>query len=124
MRTRLAAVAAVALILAACAGGEAGGTGPDLDIDRRIGYAVVVDQLAGSIEIGFSADRDASSGEAFDLTTSLWREGDGPWNEPPVTCIGVGRRVELGITSVQEATRPGLLSERVVWVSCLEPTDR
>jgi len=88
-----------------------------------MGFAVIVDQTAGGIEIGFSADRDSESGEAFDVTDALWRIEDGPWNEPPASCIGKGQRLELGISSVQNETRPGLLKERVIWLSCLPPTD-
>ena len=123
MGARLVGVLAMALVLSACGGEGGGDAGPDLEIQRRTGYAVVIDQSAGSIEIGFSADRDAPSGAAFDVSASLWREGDGPWNEPPVTCIGRGQRIELGISNTQNAARPGLLTERVVWVACLPATD-
>lgn len=112
---------AATLILGACAGG--GSEGGGLEIERRTGYAVVVDQSAGGVEIGFSADRDAASGAGFDVSTSLWRLDDGPWNEPPVTCLGRGQRVELGIAEVQNEARPGLLEERVVWIACLSPEE-
>ena len=88
-----------------------------------IGFAVIVDASGDTIEIGFSNDRDADSGEAFDVTDALWRIQDGPWNEPPVTCVGKGQRVELGISNVQNESRPGLLAERVIWVSCLAAAD-
>lgn len=113
-----------AVALAACGGGEGGeATGPDLEIERREGYAVVVDESMGGIEIGFSADRDAGSGTRFEVTDALWRVDAGPWNEPPVTCVGRGQRIELGITSVQNEARPGLLEERVVWLACLPPEE-
>ncbi len=84
---------------------------------------MIVNEYPTGTEIGFSADRDAESGEAFDVSNALWRIEDGPWNEPPVTCIGKGQRVDLGITSVQEESRPGLLKDRVLLVTCLPPTD-
>ncbi|MFH2072064.1 MAG: hypothetical protein ABIJ75_04345 [Actinomycetota bacterium] len=124
MKARMAGLVAIALVATACnGGGSAGVGGPDLQIERRSGFAVIVDESADTIEIGFSADRDSESGEAFDVTAALWRIGDGPWNEPPVTCISKGQRLEMGISSIQNEARPGLLKERVIWVSCLPPTD-
>jgi hypothetical protein len=124
-RTRLmaAAVLTVAVLTGACAGTSTGGTttGPDLAIERQQGYAVVVDETGGRILIGFSADRNATSGDSYDVTQAVWREGDGPWNEPPVPRLGRGQRVELGIAKVQNADQPGLLKDRVVWISCLAP---
>jgi hypothetical protein len=73
--------------------------------------------------IGFSADRNAASGEAFDITQAVWRQQDGPWNEPPVTCVGRGQRVELGVSQVQNESQPGLLMDRVVWIACLAPPE-
>jgi hypothetical protein len=105
--------------LAAC-GGD---TVPDasLDIETKTGYAVIVEQIADQISIGFSADRDAAAGEAYDVAQAIWRVGEGPWNEPPVSCLGRGQRIQLGITMVENESRPGLLMERVVWLVCLEP---
>jgi hypothetical protein len=123
MKAGIAGLVALALVLTACGDAGGGGTGPDLEIERRIGYAVIVNDSGLTLEIGFNADRDAESGEAFDLTDALWRVEDGPWNEPPVTCVGKGQRVELGLASVQNETRPGLLHERVVWLSCLASAD-
>ncbi|MCB2223261.1 MAG: hypothetical protein KQH83_03710 [Actinobacteria bacterium] len=117
-------VVAAALLAAGCAGDEGGtGTGPDLQIERRTGYAVIVSEFPTGTEIGFSADRDAESGTAFDVSAALWRIEDGPWNEPPVSCLGRGQRVELGIAQVQNEARPGLLEDLVVWVSCLASTE-
>lgn len=123
MKARVAGLVAIALAIAACGSNGGGTVGADLEVERRMGFAVIVDQTAGGIEIGFSADRDSQSGEAFDITNALWRIEDGPWNEPPVSCIGKGQRIELGISNVQNETRPGLLKERVIWLSCLPPTD-
>ena len=112
------ALIALALFVAACAA-EAGDT--SLEIETRTGYAVIVEETADALSIGFSADRDAAAGEAFDVTQSVWRIDDGPWNEPPVTCLGRGQRVQLGIAQVENESRPGLLKERVVWLVCLAP---
>lgn len=124
MLTRLAlALVALGLVAAACDSGGESGTGPDLEIERRIGFAVIVENRAEGASIGFSVDRDAASGEEFDVTDSVWRIDDGPWIEPPVTCLGKGQRVELGVSLVENEERPGLLKERVVWVACLPPED-
>ncbi len=123
MKARMAVVVAAVLAVTACGSEGGSSTGPDLQIERRDGFAVIVDESAGTIEIGFSTDRDAESGEAYDVTAALWRIEDGPWNEPPVSCIGKGQRLELGISSIQNEARPGLLKERVIWVSCLAATD-
>lgn len=124
-RVRLmGALAAVALLAAACGGDSEGApASPDLTVERQTGYAVVVDHSGGRILIGFSADRNATSGDSYDVTQAVWRMQDGAWNEPPATCLSKGQRVELGITKVQNASQPGLLKSRVIWLSCLEPTD-
>ena len=118
----LLALFAVALVAAACAG-DGTSTGPDLEIERRIGFAVIVEDRPDGASIGFSTDRDAASGEEFDVTESVWRIDDGPWTEPPVECLGKGQRVELGISQVENEERPGLLKDRVVWIACLPPED-
>ena len=123
MKSRMAGLVAMTLVMAACGGDGGGAGGLDLEIERRTGFAVIVNDFPTGIEIGFSTDRDAESGEAFDVTDALWRIEDGPWNEPPVSCIGKGQRLELGLSSVQNEGRPGLLKERVIWLSCLAPTD-
>ena len=74
-------------------------------------------------EIGFSADRDSESGEAFDVTDALWRIEDGPWNEPRSVASARASASNWGSPAVQNEARPGLLKERVIWVSCLPPTD-
>jgi hypothetical protein len=51
----------------------------------------------------------------------VWRVENGPWNQPPVTCIGKGQRIELGVSQVQNEIQPGLLMPRVIWVGCLAP---
>jgi hypothetical protein len=124
MRTRhcFAGLAVLALVATACGGG-AGSTGPDLAVDRRTGYAVIVEMRADGLSIGFSTDRDALAGEEYDVSRSLWRIEDGPWIEPPVSCLGRGQRVELGISQVENEARPGLLKDRVIWVACLAPED-
>ena len=121
----IALIAAIALLATAC-GDDAATTDPqgaDLSIERHIGFAVVVDDTGSSLMIGFNADRDAAAGESFDISQAVWRIGDGPWNEPPVTCVGKGQRVELGISQVQSETQPGLLNDRVIWISCLAPSE-
>jgi len=119
MRTRLVlALVALSLVAAACTTGGGSGTGPDIEIERRIGFAVIVENRAEGASIGFSSDR-----EEFDVTDSVWRIDDGPWIEPPVTCLGKGQRIELGIAQVENEERPGLLKDRVVWVACLAPED-
>ncbi len=124
MRTRLGlALVALSLVAAACTTGGGSGTGPDIEIERRIGFAVIVENRAEGASIGFSSDRDAVAGEEFDVTDSVWRIDDGPWIEPPVTCLGKGQRIELGIAQVENEERPGLLKDRVVWVACLAPED-
>lgn len=122
-RTRLmGALAAVALLVAACAGDSAETPeAPDLIVDRQIGYAVVVDHSGGRILIGFSTNRNATSGDSYDVTQAVWRVQEGAWNEPPATCLSKGQRLELGITKVQNASQPGLLKSRVIWLSCLPP---
>ncbi|HSM02469.1 MAG TPA: hypothetical protein VK960_08560 [Acidimicrobiia bacterium] len=106
------------LVAAAC-GGD---TGPaSLDVETKTGYAVIVEETGASLSIGFSTDRDAAAGEAYDVTQAVWRVGEGPWTEPPVSCLGRGQRVQLGITMVEKENRPGLLEERVVWLVCLAP---
>ncbi|MEX0825528.1 MAG: hypothetical protein WD184_02035 [Acidimicrobiia bacterium] len=114
---RLLAIALVA-VAAAC-GGDTPST--SLEIESTVGYAVIVEQIGEQIEIGLNSDRDATAGEAYDVTHAIWRVEDGPWNEPPATCVGRGQRVELGVTMVENETRPGLLMERVVWLVCLAP---
>ena len=118
MRRIAPALVALTLALAACA---ADATDASLDIETRTGYAVIVEETGDTLSIGFNADRDAAAGEAFDVTQAVWRVGEGPWNEPPVTCLGRGQRVQLGITQVENESRPGLLKERVVWLVCLAP---
>jgi hypothetical protein len=122
LRTRAIVFVVLVAALAACTGGQSS-SAPDLEIERRIGYAVVVDELGDTIQIGFSADRDATAGDAYDVTEAIWRLEDGPWNLPPVSCLAIGRRVELGISQVQDETRPGLLLDRVIWISCLSAAD-
>jgi hypothetical protein len=124
-RTRLmGALVAVALLAAACAGdSEETPAAPDLAVERQTGYAVVVDQSGGRLLIGFSADRNATSGDSYDVTQAVWRVQGGAWNEPPVTCLGRGQRLELGISKVQNAAQPGLLKSRVIWLSCLSPAE-
>jgi hypothetical protein len=125
LRTRLmGALLAVVLLAAACGGGsEETPAAPDLAVERQSGYAVVVDQSGGRILIGFSSDRNATSGDSYDVTQAVWRIQDGPWNEPPVTCLGRGQRLELGISKVQNEAQPGLLKNRVIWLSCLSPAE-
>jgi len=122
-RTRLmASLLAVALLAAACGGeSEESPSAPDLAVERQTGYAVVVDQSGGRILIGFSTDRNATSGDSYDVTQAVWRVQDGAWNEPPATCLGRGQRLELGISKVQNASQPGLLKNRVIWLGCLSP---
>jgi len=119
----LVALAAVAVLAAACGGGDEEGvtTGPDLEIERLEGYSVVVNVTGGRTLIGFSTDRNATSGDSYDVSESVWRVQDGPWNEPHATCLGKGQRIELGVTKVQNESQPGLLQNRVVWLSCLAP---
>jgi hypothetical protein len=124
MRTRHVLGVLIAFGLVAVACGDGGGsTGPDLAVDRQIGYAVIVEERADGLSIGFSTDRDAAAGDEYDVSESIWRIDDGPWIEPPVTCLGKGQRVELGISEVENESRPGLLKDRVVWVACLAPED-
>jgi hypothetical protein len=117
-------LALVSVVATACNqdGGD-GAVGGDLSVERRAGYAVVVDTTGGDITIGFSTDRDAPGGTAFDVSDALWRVDDGPWTVPPVTCLALGQRIEIGVAQVQDELRPGLLFERVVWVSCLGPPE-
>ncbi|MFH1329585.1 MAG: hypothetical protein ABIJ48_02840 [Actinomycetota bacterium] len=124
-RSRLVlALALTALLVAACGEeGEQPVVTPDLSIDRQVGYAVVVDQTGGRTLIGFSTDRNAISGDSYDVSQAVWRVEAGPWNEPLVTCLAVGKRLELGISKVQNASQPGLLKNRVIWLSCLAPAD-
>ena len=124
-RWRLMVILALGgLLLAACGEEEqAPATAPDLAVDRQVGYAVVVDETGGRILIGFNADRNATSGDSYDLSQAVWRVEAGPWNEPPITCLSVGKRLELGISKVQNAAQPGLLKNRVIWVGCLAPID-
>ena len=125
LRMRLTgALLAVALLAAACGGGsEETPAAPDLAVERQVGYAVVVDHSGSRILIGFSADRNATSGDSYDVTQAVWRIQDGPWNEPSVTCLGRGQRLELGISKVQNEAQPGLLKNRVIWLSCLSPAE-
>jgi hypothetical protein len=112
---------AMALVGTACSGGT--NAGADLLIERTTGYSVIVEQRIDGASIGFSEDRDAVSGTEYDVSESIWRIDDGPWIEPPVTCLGKGQRIELGISQVENESRPGLLKDRVVWVTCLAPED-
>ena len=111
----------LAVLVAACGGGTSASS--DLEIERRTGYSVIVESRSNGASIGFASDRDAVSGEELDVTESVWRLDDGPWIEPPVTCLGKGQRVEIGVAQVENESRPGLLKERVVWVACLSPED-
>lgn len=122
---RVAVILALMSVVAAACNKDGGddAVGGDLAVERRAGYAVVVDTSGGGITIGFSADRDAPGGTAFDVSDALWRVDDGPWTVPPATCLALGQRIELGVTEVQDELRPGLLFERVVWVSCLGPPE-
>jgi hypothetical protein len=121
--TRACALLSLLLVVTAAAGCGGGGSvaAPDLAIERKIGYAVVVDDSANSMRIGFNTDRNATGGDAYDITQSVWRVEAGPWNQPPVTCVGKGQRIELGIGQVQKEAQPGLLMPRVIWVGCLTP---
>lgn len=119
MRRTIAIGIVACAVLAACGGDTAADA--SLDIETKTGYAVIVEQIADQISIGFSTDRDAVAGEAYDVAQAIWRVGEGPWNEPPVSCLGRGQRVQLGITMVENEGRPGLLMERVVWLVCLAP---
>jgi hypothetical protein len=121
MRTVLIPFLVVGLLIAACGGDDAAGATPDLEVDRRVGYAVVVEDRPNGLSIGFSDDRDAQSGEEFDLSESIWTTDGGPWLEPPVMCVALGQRIELGVVQVENEARPGLLKDRVVWVACLPP---
>jgi hypothetical protein len=123
MRTTSVLVLGLALVASACGGADGASSGPDLDVERRIGYAVLVEDRPDGLSIGFSTDRDADAGEEYDVSQSIWRIEDGPWIEPPVSCLGKGQRVELGISQVENEARPGLLNDRVVWVACLAPED-
>lgn len=113
---RLSSAAAIALVtVTACGGGRAS---TSLEIETVVGYAVIVEEVGEQISIGLNSDRDATAGDAYDVSQAIWRIEDGPWNEPPVTCVGRGQRVELGISMVENETRPGLRKERVVWLVC------
>lgn len=117
-----AAIVVFGIVMGAC-GGDSPSTGPDLDIERRVGYAAIVEDRPDGQSIGFSTDRNAAAGEEYDVSESVWRVADGPWMEPPVTCLGRGQRVELGVSQVENEARPGLLKDRVVWIACLAPED-
>lgn len=122
-RARLILALALTAVLAAACGDKSEEAAPaaDLSIERQVGYAVVVDETGGRTLIGFSTDRNATSGDSYDVSQAVWRIEQGPWNEPPVTCLSVGKRLELGISKVQNASQPGLLKNRVIWLSCLAP---
>jgi len=119
MRRPLPIAWLIVVIGAGACGGDASVT--MLDIDTKTGYAVIVERLADRVAIGFNTNRDAAAGEEYEVTQAIWRVDDGPWREPPATCVAKGQRVELGITMVENEARPGLLMERVVWVVCLGP---
>ena len=70
------------LVVTACGGDGGATTGPDLDVERQVGYAVIVEQRADGLSIGFSTDRDAEAGDEYDVSESIWRIEDGPWIEP------------------------------------------
>lgn len=123
MRRLVLVLALCAVFAGGCRGDDGADTDTTLEIESRTGYAVIVDNRGGEISIGFSNDRDAAAGEAFDVTESVWRIEEGPWIEPPATCLGKGQRVELGIAQVENEARPGLLNERVVWLVCLPPEE-
>lgn len=113
---------AFALATLAVVAGACGADPPtSLDVTSRSGYAVIVEDTGTELSIGFSTDRDAAAGQPYEVTDAVWRVGGGPWSEPPVTCLGKGQRVELGVAEVENEARPGLLIERVVWLVCLEP---
>jgi hypothetical protein len=124
-RSRLiVALVLAAWLVAACgAKGQEAAPAADLSIEREVGYAVVVDETGGRTLIGFSTDRNATSGDSYDVSQAVWRVEAGPWNEPPVTCLAVGKHLELGISKVQNSAQPGLLKNRVIWVSCLSPAE-
>ncbi len=91
------ALALIALLAAACGDeGEEAAPAPDLSIDRQVGYAVVVDETGGRILIGFSTDRNATSGDSYDVSQAVWRIEQGPWNEPPVDLPGGGQAAGVG----------------------------
>jgi len=119
------AVAVVGLLAAACGGeGEEAAPVPELAVERLVGYAVVVQATGGRTLIAFNTDRNATSGDSYDVSQAVWRIEAGAWNEPPVgSCLVVGRRLELGIAKVQNEAQPGLLKSRVIWLSCLAPAD-
>ena len=125
MRTRnaFAVVLVLGFVVSACGGAGGTTTGPDLAVERQIGYAVIVEDRPDGLSIGFSTDRDAEAGAEYDVSQSMWRIEEGPWIEPPVSCLGKGQRVELGISQVENEARPGLLKDRVVWVACLAPEE-
>ncbi len=121
--TRAAAFVVLAAAIVACSGDAGPSSTPDLRIERTIGYAVAIDESNDTIQIGLSDDRDAVGGKIYDVTQAVWRNEDGPWNLPPASCLVIGRRVELGVSQVQDEARPGLLMDRVIWLSCLAPAD-
>jgi len=117
MRRYALALVVLGAVMSAC-----GGSSPvSLDVSTKTGYAVIVEQTASTLSIGFAENRDAPAGQPYEVTQAVWRVDAGPWNEPPVTCLGKGQRVELGIAQVENVARPGLLLERVIWLVCLPP---
>ena len=91
---RVAALGLVALLAAGCGGDEGSETsGPDLAVERRVGYAVVVDQdqvvrviirgeeLQESVEVVPPVDVPLAGHHALLTEFLAWLDG----GEPPVT---------------------------------------
>jgi hypothetical protein len=51
LRRFLFSLVALAMLVSACAG-DSGSTGPDLDIERRSGYAVIVEDRPDGVQSG------------------------------------------------------------------------
>src|SRR3989304_425460 len=79
MRRYALALVVLGAVMSAC-----GGSSPvSLDVSTKTGYAVIVEQTASTLSIGFAENRDAPAGQPYEVTQAVWRGGGRPRGGAP-----------------------------------------